>query len=118
MSDRKGRNPHTGAVLAAVSVLSAAVGMAPAVGAEQNAQGVQTSTQHKVDSNQLKYESNQHKCESTQLKYDSVQHKCVSNQLKLDSIQHKTSMQLKHADEATQLNPQPEPPTPKGGTPH
>lgn len=90
-------------LMAAVSALSLSVGMAPAIAADQNDQGV--SQQYK-ESHQLKLDSMQHKS-SNQLKIDSMQYK-ESHQLKLDSMQHKNSLQLKQ--NSHKLNPQPLPP--------
>jgi hypothetical protein len=118
MSKESTTSGLAGKLLAAVSVLGVAVGMAPAVAADQQGTSLQDkhSTQIKGDSsqikvqssNQIKIDSNQYK-ESHQLKYDS-------HQLKLDSMQHKSSNQMKYGDVVTEkqntheLNPQPLPP--------
>jgi hypothetical protein len=83
-------------------------------------QGKLTTGYLKHDTEFLKHNtgsSNQLKFESNQLKMDSLQHKGDSTQIKLhnlDVVQHK------HDTPSTQLNPQPEPPKPIGGssTPH
>jgi len=73
------------------------------------------SNQLKYDSSQIKLDSNQHKLQSNQIKLDSLQHKGSSTQIKLDG----TATQTKHDIPSTELNPQPEPPLPKGsGTPN
>ena len=140
MTDKTDRRAvNIGKLMAATSALAISLGMTVQADAASNQDKHvtgQTSTQIKGETTQIKGETTQIKGESNQLKWtgflkhNTNDHK-ISTQIKLDSVQHKgesnqiklnnaTIVQHKHDTPSTQLNPQPEPPKPIGGssTPH